>query len=264
MNQLIQTIILGLIQGLAEWLPISSTAHLRISEHFLGLTATPLFNIILHVGTLVVVVFYFRREIKKILSALVHLDFQSEYGQLIPLIIVATIPTAVIGLLYVEFLEDVLQTILAIGVTFLVGATIVYASKIGKENKDAITYAIALVMGAAQGFAIFPGLSRSGITISSALLLGLKREKAFKFSFLLSIPAILGDLIVEAYKQHGQLVAQGIGSIELLVGVAVAMIAGYIAIKLVSKIVASKKFHYFAIYTWLLGATLIVLTLTGF
>jgi undecaprenyl-diphosphatase len=264
LDQVIQTIILGLIQGLAEWLPISSTAHLRIVEHFLGLAATPLFNIILHVGTLVVIVFYFRREVKNILSALVHLNFKSEYGQLIPLIIVATIPTAVIGLLYVKFLEDTLQTILTVGVAFLIGATIIYASKIGKENTDAITYMTALVVGTAQGFAIFPGLSRSGITISCALLLGLKREKAFNFSFLLSIPAILGDLIVEAYKQRGQLVAQEIGSIELLIGVAVTMVVGYIAIKLVSKIVASKKFHYFAIYTWLLGATLIVLTLTGF
>jgi len=195
---------------------------------------------------------------------LVHLDFQSEYGQLIPLIIVATIPTAVIGLLYVKFLEDVLQTILAIGVTFLVGATIVYTSKIGKENKDAITYAIALVMGAAQGFAIFPGLSRSGITISSALLLGLKREKAFKFSFLLSIPAIIGDLAVEAYKQRGQLGVQGFGPTELLIGIVITMISGYIAIKLVSRIVSSKKFHYFAIYTWVLGLALIALTLSGF
>jgi undecaprenyl-diphosphatase len=264
LEHLLEVIILGLIQGLAEWLPISSTAHLRIVERFLSFTATPLFNITLHVGTLVVVVFYFRREVKNILSALVHLNFKSEYGQFIPLIIVATIPTAVIGLLYVEFLENTLQTILAMGMTFLVGATIVYASKIGKENTGIITYTIALVMGAAQGFAIFPGLSRSGITISCALLLGLKREKAFKFSFLLSIPAILGDLIVEAYKQRGQLAAQGIGSAELLVGVAVAMIAGYVAIKLVSKTVASRKFHYFAIYTCLLGIALVVLSLSGF
>jgi len=257
-------IILGLIQGLAEWLPISSTAHLKIAEHSLGLTATPLFNITLHIGTLVVVIFYFRKEVKSILSALVHWNFKSEHGQLIPLIIVATIPTAIIGLLYVKFLEDSPQTVLAIGATFIIGATIVYASKTGKENTDAITYAMALVMGAAQGFAIFPGLSRSGITISSALLLGLRREKAFKFSFLLSIPAIFGDLMVEAYKQGGQLAAQGIGSLEVLIGVAVAMVAGYIAIRLVSKLVASKKFHYFAFYTWLLGTALIILTLTGF
>jgi undecaprenyl-diphosphatase len=194
----------------------------------------------------------------------VHLDFKSEYGQLIPLIIVATVPTGIIGLLYVGFLENTLQTILIIGITFLVGASVLYTSRIGKENTETITYKIALLMGAAQGFAIFPGLSRSGITISTALLIGLKREKAFKFSFLLSIPAVIGDLAVEAYKQRGQLATQAIGPVELFIGIAVAMIAGYIAIKLVSKTVMSKKFHYFAIYTALLGLTLIALTLNGY
>jgi undecaprenyl-diphosphatase len=264
LEQLINTIILGIIQGLAEWLPISSTAHLKIAEHFLGLAATPLLGITLHVGTLIVVVFYFRKEVKDILLALAHLDFRSEYGELIPLIIVATIPTGIIGLLYVRFLEDTLPTMLAIGITFLIGATIVYTSRIGKENTDTITYKTALFVGAAQGLAIFPGLSRSGITISTALLIGLKREKAFKFSFLLSIPAIIGDLAVEVYKQRGQLAAQTIGPTELLVGIAMAMIAGYIAIRLVSKTVQSRKFHYFAVYTWVLGAAVIALTLGGF
>jgi undecaprenyl-diphosphatase len=260
---MIQTIILGLIQGFSEWLPISSTAHLRIAEHLWDLKVTALFNVALHVGTLVVVVFYFRREVKSILLALVHVDFKSEYGQLIPPIIIATVPTAMIGLLYVKFLADTLQTMLAIGITFLVGATVVYASKVGKENTGTVTYTVALLMGAAQGFAIFPGLSRSGITISIALLLGLKREKAFKFSFLLSIPAIMGDLGVESYHDRGQLAALGMGSIELLVGVVVAMVVGYVAIRLVSKVVASKRFHYFALYTWALGLALIALVLAG-
>ena len=263
LDQLLNTGFLGLVQGLAEWLPISSTAHLKIAEHYLGLTTTPLFNLILHLGTLIVVVFYFRTEVKNILSALAHVDFKSEYGKLIPLIIAATIPTAIIGLLYVKYLEDTLGQLLIIGVTFIIGATLVYTSKLGKENTENITYPIAVIMGIAQGLAIFPGLSRSGATISIALLVGLKREKAFKFSFLLSIPAILGDTLVEAYKDRGQIAISGIGSTELLVGVVIAMVVGYVAIKLVSKIVATKKFHYFAFYTWLLGAALIILTLTG-
>jgi undecaprenyl-diphosphatase len=264
LDQIWNTIILGLIQGLTEWLPVSSTAHLRIAEHYLGLTATPLFNVTLHVGTLIVVVFYFRKEVNNILSALARLDFKSEHGQLIPPIVIATIPTAIIGLLYVGFLEDTLQTFLAIGITFLIGATILCTSRIGKENINTITITTALIMGAAQGLAIFPGLSRSGITISTALLLGLKREKAFTFSFLLSIPAIIGDLTVETYKQSGLLTSQGIGTTELLAGIIIAMIAGYIAIKLVSKTVQSRKFHCFAIYTWLLGIALIALALSGY
>ena len=148
----------------------------------------------MHIGTLGVVVFYFRHDIKIILTALVHRDFHSEYGRFIPLIIVATIPTGIIGLLYDMFLADNYQTLLIIGVTFLFGATLLFFSKYGKENQTQISYKKALVMGAAQGAAIFPGLSRSGSTISSGLLQGVKREMVFKFSFLLSIPAIIGDL----------------------------------------------------------------------
>jgi undecaprenyl-diphosphatase len=263
LDQLANTSILGLIQGLAEWLPISSTGHLKIAEHYLGLTTTPLFNLILHLGTLIVVLFYFRTDIKNILTALVHLDFKSEYGIMIPLIIVATIPTAIIGLIYVEFFESTLQQLLIIGTTFIIGATLVYTSKLGKENTETITITTALIMGIAQGLAIFPGLSRSGATISTALLLGLKREKAFKFSFLLSIPAILGDTIVEAIKQRGQIALSGIGNAELLIAILITIIVGYISIRIVSKVVRSKRFHYFAIYTWLLGTALIILTLNG-
>jgi len=263
LEQLTNTTILGLIQGLTEWLPVSSTGHLKIAEHFLGLRTTPLFNIILHIGTLIVVIFYFRKEVKNILSALAHLDFKTEYGKLILPIIVATIPTAIIGLVYVTYLEDGLQQMLAIGITFIVGATLVYTSRLGREDNDTVNYSTALMMGIAQGLAVFSGLSRSGVTISTALLFGLKRDKAFKFSFLLSIPAILGDLVVELYKQGGQIATSGIGSTELFIGVAIAMIVGYLGLKLLSKIVATRKFHYFALYTWLLGATLIILTLNS-
>jgi undecaprenyl-diphosphatase len=263
-DQLANTSILGLIQGFTEWLPISSTGHLKIAEHYLGLTTTPLFNLILHLGTLIVVLSYFRKEIKNILTALLHLDFKSEYGKMIPLIAVATIPTAIIGLIYVEFLENTIQPLLIIGTTFIIGATLVYTSRLGKEATETITYQTALIIGVAQGLAIFPGLSRSGATISTALLLGLKREKAFKFSFLLSIPAILGDTAVEAFKQRGQIALSGIGTAELLIAMLITIAVGYIAIRIVSKAVKSKKFHYFAIYTWFLGIAIITLALIGF
>ena len=265
LDQLLTTIILGLIQGFAEWLPISSTAHLKITEHFLGFQATPLFNVFLHIGTLGVVIFYFRHDIKIVLTALVHRDFHSEYGRFIPLIIVATIPTGIIGFLYDEYLADNYQTLLIIGITFLIGAALLYSSKYGKENQTQISYRQALVMGAAQGAASFPGLSRSGSTISSGLLQGVKREVVFKFSFLLSIPAIIGDLAVEAYLQRGSF-AQGVGvsSVDLLIGLVFTVVAGYLAIVLVKKLVLTKRFYYFAAYTFALGIILITLTLLGF
>lgn len=263
-DQLIISMLLGLIQGAAEWLPISSTAHLRIAEHFLGFSATPLFNVTLHIGTLIVVVFYFRHEVKLVLKALAHLDFKSEYGKLIPLIIVATIPTGIIGVLYAKFLADNYQTFLIMGVTFLVGAALLIASKFGKENKDTISYRRALVMGAAQGAASFPGLSRSGATISSGLLQGTKRELVFRFSFLLSIPAIIGDVAVEAYLERGSF-AQGLGvnPIDMIAGILIAMVTGYFAIALVKRLVLTKRFHYFAIYTAALGILLIAFALSG-
>ena len=265
LDQLIITIILALIQGLAEWLPISSTAHLRVAEHFLGFSATPLFNVFLHIGTLAVVIFYFRKDIKTILSCLVHRDFHSEYGRFIPLIIVATIPTGIIGLLYDEFLADNYQTLFIIGVTFLIGAALLVASKYGKEDQTQISYRKAIVMGAAQGAASFPGLSRSGSTISSGLLQGVKREMVFKFSFLLSIPAIIGDLAVEAYLQRGTF-SQGVGvsALYLALGLAITAVAGYFAIALVKKLVLTKRFHYFAAYTFTLGIVLIILAVLGF
>jgi undecaprenyl-diphosphatase len=254
-----------LIQGLAEWLPISSTAHLKIAEYFLGFQATPLFNVFLHIGTLAVVIFYFRHDIKIILTALVHLDFHSEYGRFIPLIVVASIPTGMVGILYDKFLADNYQTFLIMGITFLVGAVLLFFSKFGKENQAQVSYRKALVMGAAQGAASFPGLSRSGSTISTGLLQGVKREMVFKFSFLLSIPAIIGDLGVEAYLERGSF-SQGVGvsPLNLLVAVVLAMVAGYLAIMLVKKLVLSKKFHYFALYTFALGIALITLALLGF
>ncbi len=258
LDQLLTTILLGFIQGVAEWLPISSTAHLKLAQEFLGLAATPLFNLVLHVGTLFVVVMYFRRDIKDILNALVHRDFKSEGGMLIPRIVVATVPAGAVGVGYVLFLEDSLGTIPIMAATFIVGAALVYSTRFAKENATGFPYKIVVLMGLAEGLAVFPGLSRSGATISVALLLGLKRDKAFKFSFLLSIPAILGDLAVEAYNQRGMLSTSGIGTVEVAAGVAVAAVVGYLSLRLLSGVVRGKKFHYFAFYTLPLGIALLL------
>ncbi len=257
-EQMLQNIILGIIQGISEWLPISSTAHLKIVGTFFGFTVTPLFNIILHLGTLAVLLFFFREDIKNILIALVHLDFKSENGKLIPLIIIASIPTALISFAYITFLQDTAGTMVIIAVTFLIGATFVYTTKFAKEKAEDLSYKTALLMGAAQGFAIFPGLSRSGVTISSGLLLGQKRKKAFKFSFLLSIPAIIGDFILEAYTDREALAAIGLNEVNIILGLIAAFIVGYFSLKIVSKVVQGKKFHYFAFYTWPLGIVLLI------
>jgi undecaprenyl-diphosphatase len=261
---LIQTIILGLIQGLTEWLPISSTGHLRLTEHFSGLEVPILFDVLLHVGTLMVTLLFFRKDIRNILVALGKWDFKTENGKLIPLIIVGTIPTALIGVIFGNAIEALFSNLLPIASAFVICGVALYSSKIGNEKKESISYLEALAIGTAQGVAIIPGISRSGLTIAVALLLGTKREKAFKFSFLLSVPAIIGALGLTSYEQHEALALAGVGWTEILVGVAVSIVVGYFALSLLKKIVIHKKFYFFAFYCWLLSIVLIALSLSGF
>ncbi len=261
MNQLIKIIILGIIQGLTEWLPISSTGHLRLAQQFLGLDTPILLDVILHVGTLTVVLLFFKNDVKTILTALAHLDFKTEHGQFIPLIFVGTIPTVLIGLIFGDFIEDRFKTALPIATAFILCGTMLYISRTGKEETNTVSYTAALLIGTAQGIAIIPGISRSGTTIAIALLLGLRREEAFKFSFLLSIPAIIGALGLTLYTQTEELATAGFGFIEISIGVVIAVFVGYFALKLLWTILAKRKFHTFAFYCWLLGLALIALSM---
>ena len=264
MEQLIKTIILGVIQGLTEWLPISSTGHLKLAEHFLGLNVPILFDITLHIGTLVVIFLFFRQDINNILSAFVRFDFKTEHGKLIPLIIVGTIPTISIGLVFGEPIESVFQSPLPIAIAFIICGIVLYSAKTGKEKTSNISYSTALIIGIAQGIAIIPGISRSGATIATALLLGVKREKAFTFSFLLSIPAITGALASTLCTQFDKLTTVGLGWAEIFAGMAVAVFVGYFALKILWKVLTKQRFHFFASYCWLLGAALILLNLGFF
>jgi undecaprenyl-diphosphatase len=261
LDQLIETIILGIIQGLTEWLPISSTGHLKLFENLLDMKVPILFDVILHAGTLIVVLVFFRKEISKILSALAHLDFETEHGKMVPLIIVGVVPTALIGLVFGWVIEGAFQTTLPIATAFLFCGIMLYSVKFGKEKTDSISYSAAIMMGIAQGIAIIPGISRSGATIAVALLLGIKREKAFKFSFLLSIPAILGALGYTGYAEFSELTSARLDYAEIVAGAIVAMLVGYFALKLLWKIIAKRKVHLFAFYCWMLGAVLMLLVL---
>jgi undecaprenyl-diphosphatase len=260
----LQAVILGFIQGVTEWLPISSTGHLRITELLLGLSLPLLFDITLHVGTLVVILFFFRKDVKNIFAALAKGDFKSENGKLIPLIIVGTVPTAIIGVAFSNTIEAVFSSYLPIAGAFLTCGIVLYISKTGQDQKENITYVAALAIGAAQGIALIPGISRSGVTIATALLLGLRREKAFKFSFLLSGPAVIGALGLTLYEQHDMLTLVGIGWTEILVGIAVSIVVSYFALKLLWKTLAGKKFYLFAFYCWLIAAILLALSFGNF
>ncbi len=265
-QQLIQTIILGIIQGLTEWLPISSTGHLRLAEKILFREAPIpiLFDVTLHVGTLAVILLFFRRDVRQIVSSLARLDFDSEYGSFIPLIIAGMVPTAAIGLFFSVMIENVFQELLPIAIAFVFCGIWLYFTRFGKSKSQDITCSMALLLGVAQGIAIIPGISRSGTTISTALLLGIGREKAFKFSFLLSVPAIIGALGITVYRESSTLASAGLGWVEVSIGVVFAMLTGYFALKVLWKTLAGGKLHYFAFYCWVLAAVLVVLSLQIF
>lgn len=258
MNQLIETVILGVIQGLTEWLPISSTGHLKIAEKLLGLEAPILLDVILHLGTLAIILFFFRGDVKNILSSLSRLDFKTNYGRLIPLIIVGTIPTAIIGLAFSMFLENFFQEVLTVAIALLACGFVLYSSKVAKEKRSDISYFAALLIGIAQGIAVIPGLSRSGLTIAAALLLGINREETFKFSFLLSVPAVIGAFGLTIHTHFSDLATSNLGWVEVLAGVGAAVIVGYSSLKLLRKVLVKKSFYVFSFYCWAIGALLIL------
>ncbi len=263
LEQLFKTVILGLIQSLTEWLPISSSGHLELTRQFLLPETGEYFAVILgvlHIGTLTAVLFFYRQEIKNILAALARLDFASEDGRLIPLIIVGTLPAVIVGLAFGSVIEETFQTMLPLSIAFILCGVWLYSSRMGKETTENISYITALLVGTAQAIAIVPGISRSGLTISTALLLGIQREKAFKFSILLSIPTIIGATALTAYREFHIIASSGFGWTELLIGALVSLAAGYFALKLLRKAVLNKKFYLFAFYCWLIGLALLALS----
>jgi undecaprenyl-diphosphatase len=261
---ILQSIILGLIQGATEWLPISSTGHLRLAEYFLGLSLPLLFDVTLHVGTLLVTLIYFRGAIRNVILSVWHRDFHSEDGNLILPIIIGTLPTALIAVLVGNDLDKYLSTLLFLGAGFIAGGIVLFVSKYGKERKNTISVPVAFLIGVMQGITIIPSISRSGLTIAVALLLGMKKELAFKFSFLLSIPAVVGALGLTLFQEHGTFSLAGISAVDIAVALVVTVAVSFLALKLLWTTLAAKKFYLFSIYCLLIGAALVVLSLLGF
>lgn len=260
----LETIILGFVQGVTEWIPVSSTGHLRITEYFLGLELPLFFDLILHIGTLIVTLFFFRTDIKKIICSIYNWELETEYGKMVPLIIIGTIPIAIVGLLFNNFVDLYFNDILPIAIAYIFCGLMLYFSKNGIGEKNKLGYFEALQIGIAQGIAIIPGISRSGFTIAVALLLGIKQEISFKFSFLLSIPAIIGGFSYTFISQREALNLAGLDLIEIFVGIIVTIIIGYFSLTILKKSLAAKKFYLFSFYCWFLSIILILLTIIGF
>jgi len=256
---LIEVLILAIVQGITEWLPISSSGHLALIQHLMQ-EYNPewvFFDVILHVGTLFAVLVAFRKDIIRILKAVARLDFKTEGGKLALYIVVGIIPTAIIGFLFQDTFESFFSNLTAVGLAFLFTGGLLYASKLRKNKNRPLNYLDTLLIGTAQGIALIPGVSRSGATISTGLLRRVQREKAFQYSFLLFIPAVIGATIGKSIKEWNNLAAADIDIVSIFFGLIVTTIVSYIFLKLLYKIVVKERFHVFAYYCWALGLLII-------
>ena len=263
---ILQAIIIGIGQGLTECLPVSSSGHLVFIQKLLGVQGSLAFDTFLHLGTLIAVMWFFRWDIYKMLKSwFMSIQdilggrfregfYEDPYKRLAWYVILATIPVGIVGVLFEDSVDALFSGALYVPAFFLfVTGTILYLSQrmtSGKINYDTITKKEALFMGLGQACAILPGLSRSGTTIAAGLTIGLDKEFAAKFSFILSIPAILGAFLLQA-KDIGS--AMDANFLPVILGFVASIVAGYMAIKWMLDLIQNKSLDIFAYYCWLMG-----------
>lgn len=284
---LLQSILMGVLQGLTEFLPVSSSGHLALFKNIFNVNTETglLFDTMLHLGTLVAVCIVYWRDVLKLVTAGVQLlidaignlkvfisnrSKQTElpykrlvdnaYKKFVVLILVTTIPTGIMGIVFSSFIEKASQTLLVPGICLVVTAILLLIADTRPEGHKKVkktSYANAAVVGVAQGFATLPGLSRSGTTITTCLMLGFDRAFAVKYSFLASIPAILGANILELRHLNAAAMAD-VNFLYYFIGMIVAGVVGFICIKVMIYVVKSNKFQYFAYYCAVVGIIAII------
>lgn len=256
----IETLLLGIVQGLTEFLPVSSSGHLVIFQNFLGFREPELLlDCSLHMGTLLAVCIYLREDLVRIGRALLRGDFRSPEACIGWMVVVGSVPTGIIGLAFKDPLERMFGSVSVVGAMLVGTGILLIASRMAPAAAGLTSESVgvrmrtallaALVVGTAQGLAIIPGISRSGATIAAGLLCGLERGLAGRFSFLLSIPAVTGALILQ-FKEDA---LTRVGAGPLLVGFAISAVVGFIALTLLMRTVRNGHLHYFAPYCWAVG-----------
>lgn len=283
----LESIFLGIVQGVTEFLPVSSSGHLAILENIFHIetNGSMLFDIMLHLGTLVAVFIVYHKDIWNMIKEALFMVgdifsnlhtfilnkihktslkykkvVHNSYRKFVVLILVSTVPTGLIGVLGKDIVEGAGETLLIPGICLLITGVLLLMAELKKEGNKTpktVSYGNGLVIGAAQGLATLPGLSRSGTTIATCLFCGLDRKFAVKYSFILSIPAILGAAVLEIK----DVIAEPIQASQIAVyavGMVFAGVVGYICIKTMLIIVRKKKFHYFAYYCFAVGIVAIV------
>ncbi len=271
----LDAIILGIIQGSTEFLPISSSGHLVLFQHILGLKEPELFfDISVHIGTLIAVCIVFYNEIWSIISTLIRLpsllkssgSYSILYSEnpdirMVFLIFTGSIPTALLGFMFSTISDRLFSSIWLVGLMLIITGIVLWATRLVKYEGHGIErFSIwkSLVIGMVQGLAIIPGISRSGSTIAAGLFIGIERETAARFSFLLSIPAIIGAFGLEMSTSAANSTDyQG----TIIIGLITSVIVGFFSLKVLLRVVKRKHFFYFAPYCWLTGTVILVWTL---
>ena len=299
---LVEAIFMGIIQGLTEFLPVSSSGHLALFRILFGVETETgmLFDVLLHFGTLVAICAVFYKDVARLIvegiyilkNALINLAIfvrnsflqiknmlrkekiskeeldlgeyhpvaNSSYRKFVLLVIVSTIPTGIIGIIGKDMVEMASKILLVPGICLMITAVLLFVAdntKGGEKLPKDITYSNAFIIGIVQGVATLPGISRSGSTITACLLSGFNRSFAVKYSFLMSIPAILGAMILEL-KDFAPIAFSAGEIINYAVGMVIAGVVGYICIKTMLVVVRNKKFKVFGIYCMIIGVISII------
>ena len=262
----LQGILLGLLQGLTEFLPVSSSGHLALAEHFFGIESPGItFEVFVHFGTAMAVVLFFRRRIASIFVALVRcagrLQHDAADVRLALHLVLATVPAAAAGYFLAPRIEAAFTSPVLVSILLMVtGFILWFSGKLFPGTKVRGTWLDALVIGVAQAFAILPGISRSGSTLTAGLAVGLERRAAAEFAFLLSVPVIFGA----AAASLGDALEAGLSSgPALALGTLAAFLSALPAITLLLRAVTAGKLANFAYYCWVVGAVSLALVLTG-
>ncbi len=234
-------ILLSIIQGATEFLPISSSGHLALISNIIS-SPNLFFFVLLHLSSLLAVIFFLRKDIFNLLT------FKKTHKKLWIYLILATIPGALFGFLFNDFIEKTFSSYIFLSIAFIFTGTILFLTRFVKKKNIKLNTKNTLIIGLMQIFALFPGISRSGTTISTAIFQGINKEQATKFSFMLFIPLSLGAFILEFLKLEKFFV-----SLDMLIGFVICFITSLFFLNVLVKIIKNDKFWIFSIYCWLLG-----------
>jgi len=260
----LQAIILGLVQGLTEFLPVSSSGHLAIGRSLLGVEASEdlVFEVAVHSATVLATIVVFRKQLWQLICGLFKFRYNDETDYILK-ICVSMVPVFVVGVFFKDYVEGLFSSLLVVGCALLLTSALLFFSdrkKVPSEDvpraRNGISFLQALTVGLGQALAVIPGLSRSGTTISTGLLCGVKRENMAQFSFLMVLVPILGEAFLDIV--GGDMASSSIGALPLLLGFASAFLSGLFACKVMIALVKKAKLKWFALYCLVVGLAVVL------